>query len=77
MAQAIDLIPNINSGRPVFYANRNVRGFLRRQIMNKVASSTLSIDQLTRPNGALIRELSLDGIPVRRCDALLSNESGI
>ena len=77
MAQAIDLVPNINAGRPVFYANRNVRGFLRRQIMNKVASSTLSIDQLTRPNGALIRELSLDGIPVRRCDALLSNETGI
>lgn len=77
MAQAIDLIPNINSGRPVFYANRTLRGFLRRQIMNKVANSTLSIEQLTRANGALIREIMFDGIPVRRCDALTNTESGI
>ena len=77
MAQAIDLVPNINSGRPVFYANRTVRGFLRRQIMNKVANSTLSIEQLTRANGALIREIMFDGIPVRRCDALTNTETGI
>lgn len=77
MAQAIDLIPNINSGRPVFYANRTIRGFLRRQIMNKVAGSTLSIEQLTRANGALVREPVFDGIPVRRCDALTNAESGI
>lgn len=77
MAQAIDLVPNINAGRPVFYANRTVRGFLRRQIMNKVANSTLSIEQLTRANGALIREIMFDGIPVRRCDALTNTESGI
>jgi hypothetical protein len=77
MSQAIDMIPNINAGRPVFYANRNVRSYLRRQIMNKVASSTLSIEQITRANGALIREPMFDGIPVRRCDALLSNETGI
>lgn len=77
MAQAIDLIPNINAGKPVFYANRTVRGYLRRQMMNKIASSTLTIEQLTRPNGALIREPSFDGIPVRRSDAILSTESGI
>lgn len=77
MAQAIDLVPNINAGRPVFYANRTVRGFLRRQIMNKVANSTLSIEQLTRANGALIREIMFDGIPVRRCDSLTNTETGI
>lgn len=77
MAQAIDLIPNINGGRPVFYANRTVRGFLRRQMANKIAASTLTIEQLTRANGALVREPHFDGIPVRRCDALLANESGI
>jgi len=77
MAQAVDLVPNINAGRPVFYANRALRGFLRRQIMNKVANSTLSIEQLTRPNGAMLREIMFDGIPVRRCDGLLSTESGI
>lgn len=77
MAQAVDLIPNINSGRPVFYANRTIRSYLRRQIMNKVAGSTLSIEQITRANGAHVRVPMFDGIPVRRCDALLNNESGI
>lgn len=77
MSQAIDLIPNINGGTPVFYANRTVRGFIRRQIMNKTVNSTLSIEQLTRPNGASIRVPMFDGIPIRRCDALLSTESGI
>jgi hypothetical protein len=77
MAQAVDLIPNLNAGRPVFYANRTVRGFLRRQIMNKVASSTLSIEQITRPNGAHQHVPMFDGIPVRRCDALLNTESGL
>lgn len=77
MSQAIDLVPNINAGRPVFYANRTVRGFIRRQIMNKTVNSTLSIEQLTRPNGASIRVPMFDGIPIRRCDALLNNESGI
>lgn len=77
MAQAIEMVPNINAGRPVFYCNRNVRGFIRRQIMNKVSSSTLSIEQLTRANGALIRVPMFDGIPIRRCDAITSTETGI
>jgi len=76
-AQAVELIPNINAGRPVFYCNRTVRGFLRRQIMNKTANSTLSIEQITRANGALVRVPMFDGIPVRRCDAILNTESGI
>jgi len=77
MAQAIDLLPSTGNCRPIFYANRTVRGFIRRQIMNKTVGSTLSIEQLTRPNGALIREPMFDGIPIRRCDAILSNEAGI
>ena len=77
MGEAIDLIPNLSGCNPVFYANRAVRGYLRRQIMNKVAGSTLSIEQIQRANGALVREPMFDGIPVRRCDALLNNETGI
>jgi hypothetical protein len=77
MGEAIDLLPNLSNCKPVFYANRAVRGYLRRQIMNKVASSTLSIEQIQRANGAFVREPMFDGIPVRRCDALLNNESGI
>jgi hypothetical protein len=77
MSQAIDLIPNINAGRPVFYANRTLRGFIRRQIMNKTVNSTLSIEQITRPNGALVRVPMFDGIAIRRCDSLTNTESGI
>lgn len=77
MSRAIDLLPSTGNCRPVFYANRFVRGFIRRQIMNKTVNSTLSIEQLTRPNGALIREPMFDGIPIRRCDAILNNETGI
>ena len=76
MAQATELIPP-GYGHLVFYCNRNVRGFLRRQIMNKVASSTLSIEQIARPGGALLRVPTFDGIPVRRCDALTATETGI
>ena len=77
MAQAVDLVPNINAGRPVFYANRTLRSWLRRQIMNKVKGSTLSIEQITRANGAHVRVPMFDGIPVRRVDALTNTESGI
>jgi len=77
MAQAVDLIPNIGAGRPVFYANRTVRGFLRRQITNKIAASTLSLEQITRPNGAYQHVPMFDGIPVKRCDALLNTEAGL
>lgn len=77
LAQAVDLVPNINAGRPVFYANRTVRGFLRRQIMNKTVNSSLTIEQITRANGAHVRVPMFDGIPIRRCDALLNTESGI
>jgi hypothetical protein len=77
MAQAMELVPNINAGRPVFYANRTVRGFIRRQIMNKTVNSTLSIEQITRANGALVRVPMFDGVPIRRCDAITNTESGI
>lgn len=75
-SQAIELIPNINAGRPAFYCNRTVRGFIRRQIMNKT-SYQLTVESLTRANGALIKVPMFDGIPIRRCDALLNTETGI
>lgn len=77
LGQAIDLVPNINAGRPVFYANRTVRGFIRRQIMNKTVNSTLSMEQITRANGARLIVPMYDGIAIRRCDALTNTESGI
>lgn len=70
MTQAIELIPSLGMGRPVFYCSRTVRSFLRRQIMNKVASSTLTMDMVAGK-----RVVAFDGIPVKRCDALAADEA--
>lgn len=77
LAEALELIPNINAGRAAFYCNRKVRGFIRRQIMNKTSNSTLSIEQITRANGARVHVPMFDGIPIRRCDQILNTEAGI
>lgn len=77
LAQATELIPNINAGRAAFYCNRRVRGFIRRQISNKTVNSSLTIEQITRANGALIAMPMFDGIPIRRCDQLTNTEAGI
>jgi hypothetical protein len=60
------------SGTPVIYANRTITSFLRRQIVNKVASASLMMDQVGGK-----RVMSFDGIPVRRADALLNTEAAL
>ena len=77
MQQGLELIPNLGAGNAAFYCNRTVRGFLRRQIGNKIAPSTLSMEQITRPNGMRQHMPAIDGIPVRRCDALTNTEVAV
>lgn len=72
MTQAVELVPSLSMGRPAFYVNRTVRSFLRRQIANKVAASTLTIEQVAGKHVTMF-----DGIPVRRCDSITNTESGI
>ena len=72
MTQAIELIPSLNVGRPVFYVSRTIRSMLRRQIVNKTANSTLSLDTI-----AGRKVVSFDGIPVRRVDGLLGTETAV
>ena len=72
MAQALELIPNIGMGRPVFYLPRKLRSFLRRQITNKVAASTLTMEEVS---GKLV--VAFDGVPCRRTDALLLTEARV
>jgi hypothetical protein len=72
MVQAIELIPSLSMGRPVFYVSRTIRSMLRRQIVAKTANSTLSLD-----NVAGKHVVSFDGIPVRRVDGLLGTETQI
>jgi hypothetical protein len=69
MVQAIELLPNISMGNPVFYVNRTVRSFLRRQTLNK-ANMRLGLEDVAGKH-----VLAFDGIPVRRCDQILSTES--
>ncbi len=69
MTQALELIPNMGMCTPVFYCSRTVRAVLRRQIANKVASSTLTMDTVAGK-----RVIAFDGVAVKRCDAILNTE---
>jgi hypothetical protein len=71
MVQALELVPNLNTGRAAFYANRTVFSFLRRQIANK-DNVNLSLDDV---GGKKV--VAFDGVPVRRTDAILSTEAQI
>jgi len=77
LAQSLDLVPNVNAGRAAFYGNRTMRGFLRRQIANRTTNSTLTVEQITRPNGMMVHMPMFDGVPFRRCDALTNTETVI
>ena len=72
MTQALDVPPSLTMGRPAFYMNRRARSFLRRQMLEKVAASTLTMEQI---GGKQV--MSFAGIPVRRCDALLNTETAV
>lgn len=72
MIQAVERLPQSGNIRPVFYVPRNVRTVFRRQIIKKVANSTLSMDQI-----AGRQVVMFDGIPVRRVDALSADEARV
>lgn len=72
MTQALELIPNIGMGRPAFYMPRKLRSFLRRQITNKVAASTLTMEDVAGK-----KVVAFDGVPCRRSDALLLTEARV
>lgn len=70
MIQAMNKVPNLNAGRPVWYMSRDIRTWLQRQLVNTTKNSTL-----TQENQAGRMVMSFGGIPVRRVDRLASNES--
>lgn len=72
MVQAIELIPNLNGGRAVFYVSRRIKSMLRRQQIHNTKNSTLSLETIAGK-----KVLSFDGIPVRRVDALASDEARV
>lgn len=72
MTQALELIPNVGMGRPAFYMPRKLRSFLRRQIANKVAASTLTMEEVAGK-----KVVAFDSVPCRRSDALLLTEARV
>lgn len=72
MTQALELVKDLNAGKAAFYVNRSCRSYLRRQITNKVASGTLSMESVAGKRVVMFGE-----VPVRRCDALLNTEARV
>jgi hypothetical protein len=72
MTRSLDTIESVNGVRPAFYMNRTLLSVLRRQTVNKVASSTLTTDMVAGK-----QVVSFAGIPVRRVDRLVSGESAV
>ena len=71
MAQATDIIPSLAGRKPVFYANRSAMSKIRQQIEYKSRNTAKWEDVGGRP------VMQYLGIPVRRCDAIQSTESGL
>ena len=72
MIDAVERVPNLNMGRPVFYVPRTIRAYLRKQINAAVKNATISLDTV-----AGRKVVTFDGIPVRRVDALAGVESAL
>ena len=69
MFQAMRKIPNMNMGRPAFYASRDIITMLGQQTANLTKSSTLTHEMV---GGKFVERFH--GIPVRRVDALSADE---
>ena len=72
MVDAIERIPSLSMGRPVFYMNRRAKSFLRRQLSSATKNSTLAREEV---GGKKVDVF--DGIPVRVTDALTNNEAAV
>lgn len=72
MRKALRRIPALSMGRPVFYANRDSLDAMDLQAANK---TTLAFKTIEDSQGKLLNTFL--GVPIRRCDSILSNESGI
>lgn len=71
MAQAMELVPNLNAGKPVFYCNKKIKSFLRRQQKN-TTNVNITLEQAFGK-----QVLRADGIPVKKVDQITNTESTI
>lgn len=72
MHRAWTELPNPQLGRCAWYMDKQILGFLRRQTANAVQNSTLTTEMV---GGTM--QTSWGGIPIRRCDALRTNEAQV
>jgi len=71
IVQAIELPPSLSMGTPVFYCNRTIRSWLRRQMLRQ-SKLQISMEEVAGKHVTMI-----DGIPVRRCDALVTEATPV
>ena len=72
MHQSYSQLPTLGVGRCVWYMDRQMLGFLRRQTSNGVKNSTLTFENV---GGTF--QTSWGGYPIRRVDALKTNAAQI
>jgi hypothetical protein len=72
MQQAIEILRDQNMGRPVFYMNRRVRSFLRRQMNN---AGTLGYGTMEQVAGERVK--MFEELPVHISDAILNTEGTV
>ena len=70
LVQALEVVPTLK-GKPAIYCNKTITSFLRRQITNH-DNVHLTLDETAGK-----KVLSFDGVPVRKCEALLSTEATV
>jgi len=70
MFTAMERIQSLEGVRPVFYMDRTMLEFLRKQMASKVGNSTLEFKDVGGHRAAMFQ-----GVPVRRTDALATTET--
>lgn len=68
--QALNKVPNLNSGRATIYMSRDMRTWLGRQTANLVKGSTLTTENV---GGKMVSFFNM--VPIKRCDALSADET--
>ena len=72
MGKAMRRIPSLGMGRPAFYANRDALDAIDLQANYK---ANMAFQTVEDAQGKMVQ--TFRKIPIRRCDSLLSTESGI
>lgn len=69
MTKAIARIPHFNQVRLAFYANRSIEEGMRIQALDR-SQNVLKVEDAMNQFGSPMKQLSFQGIPIRRVDAL-------